>query len=449
MSRLYDDSLYRFDTPQTSYWEATAGDAKVNASPLSGDESCDVAIIGGGYTGLSSALHLARDYGTDVRVLEAGHFGWGASGRNGGFCCMGGTGLGSSGVIKTYGAKAARAYYRTQVDAVELVRHIAVDENIDIQMQGDGELDTAHTKRSYERLKLEHEALTRVLGIEAELFDAGEFRERFYDSAEQYGGMLVRPTFGLHPLRYCRGLAVAAARHGAVLHDGSEVIDWSKGDDGRHRLATRGGTLRARKVIYATNGFISENLRPEFSGYTLPIISAIIATRPLSDEERAAHHWHTEQPAANTRRILNYYRMLPDGRFLLGGRGHGRGEPSGQRQTFEELQRALGRIWPHWRDVEIEYQWLGLICFTGSLRSVIGQTEDDASVFYGYGYHGNGVANATWTGKKLAAWIGTGQSPPLPEIIQGLGKKFPMPQLRFKYLQLGIAFSGWLDRRGG
>ncbi|MDH3954926.1 MAG: FAD-binding oxidoreductase, partial [Gammaproteobacteria bacterium] len=348
----------------------------------------------------------------------------------------------------TFGEEAAKAYYRTQVDAVELVREIAAAESIDVQMQGDGELDTAHTQKSHERQKLEHEALTRVLGIDAELFGPDEFRERFYDSAEQYGGMLVRPTFGLHPLRYCRGLAAAAARHGARLHDRSEVIEWKKGNGGFHHLTTRDGTLRARKVVYATNGFISEDLRPEFRGYTLPIISAIIATRPLSEEERAAHHWRTELPAANTRRILNYYRMLPDGRFLLGGRGHGRGEPRGEQQTFSELQRTLGKIWPHWRDIEIEYKWLGLICFTGSLRSVIGQTDDDASVFYGYGYHGNGVANGTWTGKKLAQWIGSGSPPELPNLIQGLGKKFPMPKLRFNYLQLGIALSGWLDKRG-
>ena len=448
MKRLYDENLYRFDTAQGSYWEATAGDTIVEAEPLSGTESCDIAVIGGGYTGLSAALHLARDYGSDVRVLEAGHFGWGASGRNGGFCCMGGTGLGSSGVIKRFGEEAARSYYRTQVDAVELVRQIVTEEDIDVQIQGDGELDTAHTKKSHERQKLEHEALTRVLGIEAELFGPDEFRERFYDSAEQYGGMLVRPTFGLHPLRYCRGLAAAAARQGASLHERSEVIEWNKSDDGFHDLITRDGMLRARKVVYATNGFIAEDLRPEFRGYTLPIISAIIATRPLSEDERAAHHWRTELPAANTRRILNYYRMLPDGRFLFGGRGHGRGEPRGEQQTFSELQRNLGKIWPHWRDIEIEYKWLGLICFTGSLRSVIGQTEDDPSVFYGYGYHGNGVANGTWTGKKLAEWIGAGSAPQLPDIIRGIGKKFPVPKLRFNYLQLGIAISGWLDRRG-
>ena len=86
VKRLYNDNLYRFDTPQASYWEATGGAEFRVAPPLTSDESCDVAIIGGGYTGLSAALHLARDYGVDVRLLEAGHIGWGASGRNGGFC---------------------------------------------------------------------------------------------------------------------------------------------------------------------------------------------------------------------------------------------------------------------------------------------------------------------------------------------------------------------------
>ena len=99
MNRLYDDNLYCFDTPQPSYWEATAPGEEFDATPLDGDCSCDVAIIGGGYTGLSAGLHLARDYSIDVRVLEAGHIGWGASGRNGGFCCIGGTGVHGAGLI--------------------------------------------------------------------------------------------------------------------------------------------------------------------------------------------------------------------------------------------------------------------------------------------------------------------------------------------------------------
>lgn len=448
MKRLYDDNLYRFDAPQGSYWEATAGDQDVPATRLTSDDSCDVAIIGGGYTGLSAALHLARDYDVDVRVLEAGHIGWGASGRNGGFCCRGGAGVYGPAMIRKYGEDLARELNDAQTQAVELVRDLLGQEGIDAQTQGDCELDVAHTAREFAALQSQYEVNTRILGIDAELIPRDEFRERFFESTEQYGGMSVRPTFGLHPLRYCRGLAAAAARRGAVLHDRSEVLEWSKGEDGLHHLVTAAATLKAKRVIYATNGFIDEHLRPEFRARTLPIISAIITTRPLTDDERAAYGWRTEQPAANTRRILNYFRMLPDGRFMFGGRGRGTGRAEDQMAAFRGLQERLASIWPHWSGIEIEYGWQGLICYTGSLRPAIGILEDDPTVHFGFGYHGNGVSTATWAGKKLAQWVATGKRPDMPSIIDGMGKKFPLAGLRLRYLQLGIALSNWLDNRG-
>ena len=108
MRRLYDDNMYRYGEPQPSYWEATAGSEPVAANPLSGSDSCDVAVIGGGYTGLSTAYHMARDYQLDVRVLEAGHIGWGASGRNGGFCCVGGSKLSLDQELSGFGVKNVR-----------------------------------------------------------------------------------------------------------------------------------------------------------------------------------------------------------------------------------------------------------------------------------------------------------------------------------------------------
>ena len=167
----------------------------------------------------------------------------------------------------------------------------------------------------------------------------------------------------------------------------------------------------------------------------------------MSSEELALQKWRNEHSTINTRRVLNYFRLLPDNRFLFGGRGHSTGHAAGESRNYDEIIATLRRIWPAWSGIDIEYRWHGLICYTGSLFPSIGHLDDDASVFFGFGYHGNGVNTASWTGKQLADWIGTGSSPELPAIVKGLGRRFPFAKLRLKYLQLGIAIARWLDRR--
>ncbi|MDX1500146.1 MAG: FAD-binding oxidoreductase [Woeseiaceae bacterium] len=446
MARAFHDNLYRFDAAQPSYWEATASDRRMPAAPLGGAESCDVAVIGGGYTGLSTALHLARDFGVDVRVLEAGPIGWGASGRNGGFCCIGGTGVHRRELVRLAGLEAAREYLAAQAGAVGLVRDLITAERIDCETNGDAELEIAHTPRAFRRLEADHALLTGVLGRQAELVGAAECRARFYDSTETHGGLVTRPAFALHPLKYCLGLAAAAEKHGVRLHGNSEVLEWVRAG-GRHRLATRGGTLAADRVVFATNGFMPEDLNPAFFGRTIPVLSAIIVTRPLTADELAAQGWRTGDPAINSRRILNYFRLLPDGRFLLGGRGEVTGAPAREQETYRWLAATLGRVWPAWRDVRVDYRWHGLICTTASLCPTLGRLDEDPSVFFAFGYHGNGVNTATWAGGQLAEWLGTGRAPPgLPAIVSGLSRRYPLPALRRSYLRLGLFISRQLDR---
>ena len=451
MKRLYDDDMYRFDEPQPSYWEATAGHTELLAQPLVADDCCEVAIIGGGYTGLSAAYHLAKYHNIEARVLEAGHIGWGASGRNGGFCSLGGTSLDTSQQIKKYGADNVRRYYQSQVDAVELVRSIIDEESIDAQIVGDAELEVAHSAKAFEHLKDHAELQFRQLGLDVDVLSAEQFRQEYFDATEQFGAVRVRPTFGLHPMRYILGLAAAAENHGVKLHPNSEIVEWKK--DGRdHVLSTRGATLRCKNVIMATNGFMPEHIHRDFYARPLPLISAIVVTRPLTDSELSAHQWNTMTPAINSLNLMNYFRLLPDKRFLFGGRGSSSGSEAAAGKTYNNMIAKLRQLWPAWQDVQIDYRWHGLVCLTRRLTPSIGRLHDDPSVFFGFGYHGNGVNTSTWTGKQIADWLATdsrkGDSPPasLPVMVRGMAPRFPFPALRRFYVQARIALFGISDR---
>lgn len=443
--RLYDESLYRFAEAQPSYWEETAGERSLAARPLAANESCDVAVIGGGYTGLSAALHLARDFGIDVRVLEAGHIGWGASGRNGGFCSVGGTKLGIHTQIRRFGEQETRRYYQSQVEAVELVRALGRDEAIDFQPQGDAEITVAQSPRAFRDLEAEIDVLRRVLGLDVSLLSREAFREQRYDSPQQFGAMVLKPTFGLHPMRYVLGLARAAERRGVVLHARTCVAAWSK-DGQDHVLETPGGRLRAKRVVVACNGFMPEHLHATLAGRPLPLQSNIVVTRPLTSAELAAHGWRNPCPTIEARNLYVYFRMLPDGRLMLGGRGDAGGAPRTAEQVYRRLERRIGAIWPHWREVAITHRWRGLVCFTFGLRPSIGKFPDDPSVSFGFGYHGNGVNTATWTGRELAYWLAgsnAGDRPEpqhLPALVRGLRPRFPLPALRRWYTRLGLAY---------
>lgn len=450
--RLYHDDMYRFDEPVPSYWEDTQGRMEFAARPLRGDEQCEVAIIGGGYTGLSAAYHLCRDHQIDARVLEAGPLGWGASGRNAGFCGIGGSSLRIGDMMRKYGLDETRKYYQSQVDAVKLVYDIIQEENIDTPLQGDAELKVACTPKAFDEVRQYAENRLRPLGLDADVLSRDDFAEHYFEFPQLAGASILRPTFALHPLRYLNGLAAAAERKGACLYPLSEVIHW--GNDGAsHFLTTRDGRLRARYVVLATNGFTPEHLNSAFRGRTLPLISAMVVTRPLRDDELAAHAWRTESPAITSYDLLNYFRLLPDSRFLFGGRGAFSGSPGSTKRNFAELERRMHELFPAWRNIEIDYRWHGLICLTRRLTPSIGRLEADPSVFFGFGFHGNGINTATWTGKMLSDWIGGARigdrrrPRALPLAVQNLSGRFPLAALRLLYVQARIAmfrFTDWL-----
>jgi len=444
MKPLFHPSLYEFGQPQPSYWEATASNNSLPGEPLRATESCDVAIIGGGYTGLSAALHLAHDFSVDVCLLEAGHIGWGASGRNGGFCTMGATKVSLKSQLAKFGVEQTRHFYQSQAEAVNLVRSLGTDENIDYLPQGDCEYIVADSDAHFAGLKKTAEIETTLLGVDVSIHSQDEFREIGYDSPHQHGAIALRPSFALHPLRYAQGLAAAALRRGARIHPYSEVLHWHKQADGSHLLETAQGSLSAKQVILTGNGFMPEHLHRGVQGRPLPLQSAIVVTRPMSDDELKQKGWHTENPTLNSSHMFFYYRLLSDKRFMLGGRADHIGDPAGAEQTFAGLKQAIARMWPQFADLEYSHQWRGLVCFALNLRPSIGRMPEDKSVYFAYGYHGNGVNSATWSGRELARWLagknsGNSLLPKhLPAIVRGRPPRFPLAFLRRQYLRAGL-----------
>lgn len=448
LSKPYHESVYDTSAPVQSYWEVTAPVDQAGYAPLQGEQSADVAVIGGGYTGLSLAMHLARDYGIDVRVLEAGHIGWGASGRNGGFCCLPATKMSIDQLISRYGLDETKRFYAAQLEGVDLVRALEDEEGIDFERRGDGNLEVAHKPSCFAELEQAADALQRLFGIKTTLYTKDAFAEVGHDSTEQFGAMHMAAGFGLHPLKLLGGLARAAARRGAQLHPRSEVRDWSR-HDGAHVLRTDGGTLRARRVVLATNGFTPEGLHPAFDRMMLPAISNIITTRPLTRAELEAQSWRTECPVCNTRTLLFYYRMLPDQRFLFGARGDSTGRPEHGARMREWMVRRLRQVFPGWSDVPLSHYWRGLVCVTRKLAPSVGRLTDDPTVWYGFGYHANGVNTAPWVGMRLARAIAGSnrEDTDIPAVMAGLAPRFPFAAIRLWCLRAAYVYYRVQDAR--
>jgi glycine/D-amino acid oxidase-like deaminating enzyme len=438
---LFHPALYDWSTPVASLWETqrTSFDS-VETRTLRGNETAEVAIIGAGYCGLSAAYHLARA-GIDVRVLEAGAIGWGASGRNGGFCSVGASFLGAAELKGTYGEDETVAFYQALVDAVRLVDDLAQVEGIDLKRQGDGVWTFAHKPSRLAELQAHADVLSQI-GVATRIVDAASFEQGAFACTEQFGALHETVGFGLNPLAYCLGLARAAAARGAILHTASRVVEWRREND-THRLVTANGSMRAKRVIVAANGWLPEELHPVFAGRIMPILSNIVTTAPLNNDALHEQAWRTEAPASNTRAHLAYLRMLPDKRLLFGGRGDTTGSPTGGAAMRTLLTKRLGKLFPAFAATETTHSWRGFIAATRRLTPAVGELPDDPTVSFAFGCHGNGVAFMTWAGRELAKRI-VGSANRLPAPIQGLPPRFPLPALRLWQLRTMLA-RAWLE----
>jgi glycine/D-amino acid oxidase-like deaminating enzyme len=438
---------FHFDHPVESYWEATAAPLAIDTSPLAGAAQCDVAIIGAGYTGLSAALRLKCEYGMDVRVLEAAEPGWGASGRNGGFSCIGCHKRSYSSLIKSYGLDDTRQFYGVMKGAVGFVRDLCRTHGIDAWTHEGGEISLAHMANRWSELEEERDFMARVFGEKLELLTVDQLKEQGLWAPQFHGGIKGDVGFSIHPLNYVRGLARAAHKAGVTIHGASRVVRWGE-RDGRHILSTPGGTVTARNVIVATNGYTPEDVSSYHRSRLMPALSNIIVTRPLSEAERGDQGWTSRLMAYDTRNLLHYFRLLPDGRFLFGGRGGTDASDQGSAPMKAHMIATLRKMFPIFGEAEITHFWRGFVCLAYDLVPYVGPLDDKKTVWTAIAYHGNGVAMASYSGAALADRVaGNEKRTPLPSVLTRRLARFPLPSLRPLYLKSAYLWFNYEDGR--
>ena len=437
---LYHKSHYVTGQPLGSYWEATAPPEPPGLGPLPGGAVADVAIIGGGYAGLSTAWHLAREQGLGSIVLEAGPVGWGGSGRNGGFCCLGGDKLGYATIARRHGQDEVRRWFEVQKAGIARVADLAREEAIAIQRAGDGEWLVAHRPRRLGELRAQAETIRRLLGERWPVLDEAALKERALDAPQAHGGIRCPHGFGLHPLAYVRGLAGAALRAGARVHPQTRVERIERAGSG-WRLVTRQGAVRAAKVLVTGNGYLDESLQPGLAGRSLPALSSILVTRPLGIAERTAHRWLEPALVADLRRLVFYIRLLPDHRLLFGARGGTDASPAAFEQRKAWMRRALAARFPAFAAAGIDHAWWGLVALSRSRHVQLTPLSEDGSIMALWGCHGSGVALMTVLGRAAAAILaGKAPDPALPGFIQRRAPAFPLPRLRVAGLRAAYAW---------
>lgn len=416
-----------------SYYAATARSSAPYPA-LQEQLSADVCVVGGGLTGVNTALELA-ERGLSVILLEARRIGWGASGRNGGQLIRG-IGHDVSGFARYVGQDGVRYLQQAGIDSVELVRQRIAQYAIDCDLRW-GFCELANTPAQFAAFKDEQAQLAELGYRHAtRLVDATHIGEVV--ASEQYAGGLIDMGSGhLHPLDLVQGEACAAAKLGVRIFEQSPVLRIEHGPSVTLHCAH--GKVRAQSLVLGCNAHLDE-LEPRLSGKVLPAGSYVVATERLP--EQVAQALIPQNMALCDQKVgLDYYRLTADNRLLFGGACHYSGRDPKDIAAY--MLPKVRKVFPQLADVRIDYQWGGMIGITANRFPQVGRLSQYPNVYYAQGYSGHGLNVTHWTAKLLAEGIAVGHS-------QGLDVFSAVPHLTFpggKALRSPLLAAGMLWHR--
>lgn len=416
-----------------SLWAATAPPAPATP-PLTESRKADVLIVGGGFTGLSAALHLA-EAGVRVCVLEAHEPGWGASGRNGGQVNPT-LKHDPDELIRLYGCARAAPLIDAVSRSADLVFELIARHGIDCQPVRNGWLQVAYAPKDVASLHARAAQWARR-GVQTQMLDRAAVAARLGTEAFA-GGWLDGRAGGIQPLAYTRGLVRAAQGFGASVHGDTEVTALERRGTHWHASTSTGASVTAEQVVIATNGYTG-TLWPRLQRTVLAANSFIVATEPLKGAAADAI-LPLGETASTSQRLLLYFRKDAQGRLLMGGRGHF-ADPS-EPSDFSHLERSLELLFPQLGPLRYEYRWAGRIAVT---RDFMPHVHNPApGVTIALGYNGRGIALATSMGKHLAArLVDAGAEFPYP--VTPI-RPIPLHGLQRFYVAGGVAWYSLLDR---
>jgi glycine/D-amino acid oxidase-like deaminating enzyme len=381
-------------TPHVNSWYAATVNRRTDYPTLTGEVRCEVAVVGAGYTGLSTALFLA-ERGYDVVVVEARKVGWGASGRNGGQLIDGFVDIDK--IEKRLGIAAAHTAWRMGIECRDIVLDRIERYGIECDLKF-GYLDLALNARDLLHFQSEIERKTRLNYPHRLEFVPKAELPAYIGSTRYVGGLVNRANGHLHPLNLCIGEARAAEQNGARIFERSPVTRVRHGE--QPQVETANGTIRADKIVLAGNAYLGRT-EPRLSRAVIPAGSYIVATEPLA-AERASELLPQDMAACDQKVGLDYFRLTSDGRLLFGGLCNYSGRDP--KDIAASLRPNMLKVFPQLGDVRIEYEWGGYIAISINRIPQFGRIEDNT--YFAQGYSGHGLAPAHMAGKVLADAIG-------------------------------------------
>jgi glycine/D-amino acid oxidase-like deaminating enzyme len=385
-----------------SLWAATAMSA-TSYPKLESDVAADCVIVGGGFTGLSTALHLAAR-GVRAVLLEANEPGWGASGRNGGQVIPG-LKLDPSELSAKYGEERGRRLTATVGATADLVFDLIRQHRIACSARRSGWIQGAPGPKGFIEVSKRAEAWA-ALGADVALLDRDEVRARI-GGGDYVGAFLDRRGGTLNPLSYARGLARASAAAGAAIHGDSPAVALERAGQ-RWKVSTPTGSVTAPHAVLCTNAY-TDRLWPGLAQTVVPVLSSVVATEPLSDNLRKVI-LPGREGVSETRRVLNWFGIDRDGRLIFGGRASQR--ETEDPQAFRPVLARLRNLLPILGEPRIQFRWAGHVALTTDHVPHLNALAPNLHA--GLGYNGRGVAMSTMMGKLLAERVAGAHDDDMP-----------------------------------